>query len=421
MKGFSPEEELIHVIQNGNEEAALHLIDSGKVDINYKDKRGFTPLVYAHRNRLQKVVKSLYDHHATPTSEQLSVMNKMCRIIFDIPGENPYLSVNEIINYAPSFFPEDETVRIKKSISRALHNGLCYGFSGLMLYMFSKGKGPEFSAIQQEIVKWDGEDTSLANFAGLKEIIRHLFDNVYFLSWAHSSLTDEQFILEMQNPNLPKIERKDLDAIINLVLDPKESKYQREFNFLFTFRAEELSFVFDKVVFPHKMVRLNFNHNHWVSIFQDKEGYHFYDPESTDGPLLFQNTKDLAQAVTTSYQRYFSQFNEIKFEANSLYDIGIYVYDKVDAKKQHYPEKEALLDEILQSRGSHKMIDEFSAEGMYNALSLADSFRDKEMVTALLQRGADAQVKNKLGFTMLSPETQEMARNLEKTPSKHKM
>ncbi|MBI2792305.1 MAG: hypothetical protein HYX61_10120 [Gammaproteobacteria bacterium] len=422
MKDFKLEQELIAAIQSGDETKALILINSGKVDLNYKDKRGFTPLVHAHRNRLQSVVKSLYEHHATPTTEQLSVMNKMCRLIFDIPGENPYSNVNDIVNYYPSpdAMNEDQTTKIKKSVSRALHNGLCYGFSGLRLFMHSKGKGKELDELIQEITSWDGEEASLTNYPGLREKIRQLFDNVYFLSWAHSSLTEDLFLLEMQDPQRQRIDRIDLDRLINLLLTSSESKYQKEFNFLFTFRASELANVFDKTIFPNKMVRLNFGDGHWVSVFKQEDGYHYNDPESTEGTLILNSSKKLADAVVDSYVKYYSAFQELKADENSLYDIGIYVYDKVDAKQEIYPCKENLLNEIIDSRGEDKMLDQFSLSGIYNALSLADStsFKDQELVAALLEHKVKLDVMSPYGFPLfISQETQAMAKDLEEKQS----
>ncbi len=412
MKGFSEEEKLIEAIQKENETEALALIDSGKINVDYVDRTGFTPLVYAHRSRLQKVVKSLYDHHAKVPVDQLSLMNKMFRIILEIPKENPYLNVREIINYIPAMF-DDENTRTKKMISRALYNGLCYGFSALMLFMSNRGKEAEYSEMLKEVASWNGEEETLLKLPGLKEKIRQLYDNVFFLAWLQSWI-----MMSPVHKELANINQLDLHVLINLMLDAKEVKYRREFDFLFTFKQNELIDLFDKTIFANKMVRLNFGRSHWIGVIKKEDGYHFYDPESTEGPIVLKTTNELVEAVIKSYQCYYSRNTpDLTFDQNSLYDIGLCSYDKEDSKLMRYPSKEALLTDILKNRGTDSLLNAFSCNQAANALQLADSFKDWEMVEALLKQGVNIDIMTPYGMTLsslLSPNTLELAKKTKK-------
>lgn len=412
MKGFSEEEKLIDALKNGNEAEALTLIDSGNVNVNYVDRGGLTPLIYAHRSRLQRAVKSLYDHHATVCIDQISLMNKMFRVILDIPKQNPYLNVSEIINYMPNI-DDDESTRTKKMISRALYNGLCYGFSALMLFMSNRGKEAEFVNMLKEVASWDGEDESLVKLPGLKEKIRQLYDNVLFLSWLQSLI-----MMSPDHKALENISQLDLHLLINLMLDAKEVKYRREFDFLFTFKKSELQPFFVQTIFMNKMVRLNFGRSHWIGVIKKPDGHHFYDPESTVGPLVLKTTKDLVEAVVQSYQRYYSRYlPDLIFDENSLYDIGLCAYDKEDSKLMKYPSKEALLLDILKTRGMPNLLDKFSCNQATNALQLADEFKDWVMAAALLKQGVNVDIVTPHGMTlssMLSPNTLELAKKTKK-------
>lgn len=337
---------LLEAIKDGDEATAMLLIRRNFAPHQIpREIEGENLLAIAHQLRLQDFIVEMYDYKIEPTCDQYTIMNKMSRVLLDIPGVSPHHASDLKTIFMEAFkesTPKDE----RKYISRELAQGMCYGFSAFWVYLVSKHREDAFNQMIDSVIHWNGEQSTLTE--GLKNTLIEVFDNIFFLSWTgarqkmlRDNVSKKGLLAENMNLNI------DVHELLNIIKPPSEPDIKKAYSFAFTMTEKELTSVLEKLIINDKMIRLRIGYSHWTGLIKQGNTYHYYDPNSQ---ISFKPTTDLTEVVAAIKKSYVDYYHVKKTTSESQYGIGIFVYDEINSKEVTYPVREHLMQTILDQR-----------------------------------------------------------------------